>query len=185
MFARTILISLVAFPWLVETAASQLEQGRSENLEINGVQLRLGMDQNSVFQMLREKKFGVSKVEQFSSSTRSAWALCESPDDNICGLGQVTFENGHLALILKRWIETKNAADTVAAFYGAAKDLEKRGLKRCELLPEENLLPGQEVKMVKLICSEHLWLHVSVVHTADTPFAVVDDEVLSDDPYFR
>ena len=87
---------------------------QDEMLEIKGVQLRLGMDENTVTQKLRERNFGVQEVSrEYSGPGQKIWLLCESPDDKDCDpvLGEVGFRNGHVSIVTKRWTETNSAAE--------------------------------------------------------------------------
>jgi hypothetical protein len=95
-----------------------------------------------------------------------------------CSLGQVSFYNGHLTVISKRWVDTKSAAAVVSAFYGATKDLEKHGFTHCQLASKETLEPGSEIRYVEMKCSEHLSLRIIHVHSTKTPSLVAVEEVL-------
>ena len=53
-------------------------------LEIKDVQLRLGMDENTVTQKLRGKNFGVQEPPELSDRGGKTWLLCEFPDDKDC-----------------------------------------------------------------------------------------------------
>jgi hypothetical protein len=141
---------------------AQVAKPKDEVLEINGVQLRLGMNQDVVFQKFREKKISAWKVEP--SPAFNTWVVCEPFDDSQCipGSGQVTFKEGHLYMASKTWVETKTASDVVTAFYGAARDLEEHGFANCKLATKESLAPGQEIKYVDLKCGEHVAARLSL-----------------------
>jgi hypothetical protein len=141
---------------------AQSVKPHDEVLEINGVELRLGMNEDFVFKKFREKRVSAWKVEP--SPAFNTWVVCEPFDDSQCvpGAGQVTFKEGRLYMATKNWVETKTASDVVTAFYGAAKDLEERGFANCKLAAKESLAPGQEIKYVDLKCGEHLTARLSL-----------------------
>ena len=169
-------LSLVPF-LLTGVLYGQSAGPMGETLEISGIQLRLGMEQDLVFQKLREKKLGLNRAEPSDSS----WFLCGSPDDQECNpiLGEIIFKNGRLTLVFKRWAETKSAEDLVIAMYGAAKDFESRGLSRCQLAAGERVLPGESHRYIDVICGDHLGLRIGMMKTSKTPFVAVVDQLLS------
>jgi hypothetical protein len=154
---------------------------QDEMLEIKGVQLRLGMDENTVTQKLRERNFGVQEVSrEYSGPGQKIWLLCESPDDKDCDpvLGEVGFRNGHVSIVTKRWTETNSAAEVVAALHGAAKDLQGHGFTHCQLASRETSDPGFEVQYVEMKCAEHLSLTVTHSHSTKGPSSVLVEEQL-------
>jgi hypothetical protein len=164
---------------LASVSLGQSSQQPDEMLEIKGVELRLGMDERVVAQKLREKNFGVREADS-SEPGRKTWFLCESPDVKDCDpvLGQVSFYNRRLNVISKQWVDTKSATEVVSAFYGATKDLKKRGFTHCQLATEETLEPGSEIQYVEMKCSAHLSLRIIRFHSTKTPSPVPVQEVL-------
>ncbi len=172
--------TVLAVVVLASVAWGQSAPQPDEMLEIKGVQLRLGMDENTVAQKLREKNFGIQEPQELSSAQRKTWLLCESPDPNAkdCDLGQVSFRNGHVNVIVKHWVSTKSAVEAVDTLYGATKDLEKRGYTHCQLASKETFEPGSEVKYVEMKCGEHLSLRVIHLHSTKTASLVAVEEML-------
>ena len=177
---RSCVLTILTLLILTCVAASQ-SSPQDEMLEIKGVQLRLGMDENTVTQKLRERNFGVREVSKESLRPgQKIWILCESPDDKNCDpvLGEVGFSNGHVSVVTKRWAETNSAAEVVAALYGAAKDLQGHGFTHCQLASRETFDPGYEVQYVEMKCAEHLSLSVTHSHSTKVPSSVLVEEQL-------
>jgi hypothetical protein len=149
-----------------------------EMLEIKGIKLRLGMDQNAVEQKIREKNLTIATTK----SMGDVWLLCDSPEGKECDpvLGEVGFNNGRVTIVTKRWTETNGATELVAALYGAAKDLEAHGFSHCELVNRETVDPGFEVKYVEMKCSEHLSLSVTLMRSQTSPSAMVEEQLILD-----
>jgi hypothetical protein len=61
---------------LASVALSQSTAQPDEMLEIKGVQLRLGMDENVVAQKLREKNFGFQEPTTSWGRGGKTWLLC-------------------------------------------------------------------------------------------------------------
>jgi hypothetical protein len=170
--ANTILLVLA----LANPNYAQTTKLHDEVLEINGIELRLGMNQDFVFKKFREKKVNAWKLEP--SPAFETWVVCEPFDDSQCvpGSGQITFREGRLYMATKNWVETKTASDVATAFYGAAKDLEQRGFTSCKLAAKESLAPGQEIRYVDLHCGERLTARLSL--STDRGFVVDVEELL-------
>ena len=155
------------------------EQRNVESLDLGGVQLALGMEQNSVSQKLREKQLHTMPVPSSPNTSSKVWIVCQSPESE-CDpqLGQIAFKDGRLSRVFKTWAEAKIAPDAMAALYGAIRDLERRGLTRCQLVSRETESPGVETKTVRFVCGEHMAVSMTQLHSAKTPFMVYIEQEL-------
>jgi hypothetical protein len=117
------------------------------------------MDEQPVLQTLRANQIDVREV------LKGTWILCDSPDAKGCDpFGSVSFEKGKLSLVSKWWISTRDASALVSAFFGVAKDFEKRGNTHCELKTEENFEPAGEARDVLFRCGGHMSLGLFYGH---------------------
>src|SRR5439155_1010028 len=108
---RRLIVGVVVTSILTFSGQGQ-SQRKDDGLEIKGIQLTLGMTQDLVFSKLRERNLTVAKMGTVDNS----WAICDSPESTACEpmLGQISFKDDRLVLVLKRWTDTKNITDLVS-----------------------------------------------------------------------
>lgn len=178
------ILSCTLLVFALSDSQAQVRQSREpenpETLDVGGVELALGMEQNSVFQKLREKELGFIPVGHYSSSANSeSWIVCQSPKSE-CDpqLGQIAFKDGRLNRVMKTWAEAKTASDAMTGLYGTIRDLERRGLTKCQLVARENVEPAGETRTVRFVCGEHMAVSITGLHSAKTPFVVTVEQEL-------
>jgi hypothetical protein len=169
---------LLVFPTQAQQAPPAPDS--PESIEIGGMTLRLGMEQDSVIHGLSES-YNLHEIGT-ATATGSSWMAETKTGPPYLAVANVAFVGGRLSSVYKFWaVGSESHADTgfAGTLYGAVAKFKQENKSPCQIATDSSQQPAGELKAMVVTCGgRQEFLSVDIVPTGNGQESVSVAEVL-------